>query len=161
LLLHGATQNWATAREEYLVSSQLFQQAKGFRGRGGSTTQRLDGAIYSASNAALMLAQMGHEEAALKEFERVARRAPGSADTRAALAALYWRDGKVEQAEAAWQFACDNITVGCKKYQDVDWLQRVRRWPPAMVDYLQDFLQLKRSGGAAAVASQQAQAEVI
>lgn len=33
----------AEAREDYLVSSQLFQQAKGFRGRGGSTTQRLDG----------------------------------------------------------------------------------------------------------------------
>jgi hypothetical protein len=34
----------AEAREDYLVSSQLFQQAKGFRGPGGSTTQRLDGA---------------------------------------------------------------------------------------------------------------------
>jgi hypothetical protein len=42
-------------------------QARGFRGRNGSTTQRLDGAIFSASNAALMLAQMGDEEAAVKE----------------------------------------------------------------------------------------------
>lgn len=40
---------------------------QGFRGRGGTTTQRLDGAIYAASNAALMLAQLGEEEGALKE----------------------------------------------------------------------------------------------
>lgn len=44
--------------------------AQGFRGRGGSTTQRLDGAIYAASNAALMLAQLGEEEGALKEVCR-------------------------------------------------------------------------------------------
>lgn len=84
------------------------------------------------------------------QFERVSRRAPGSSDTRAALAALYWRAGKYEQAEAAWQFACENITAGCKKYEDRDWLQTVRRWPPVMVTYLQDFLQLQRtdsSGG--------------
>ncbi len=60
------------------------------RGRGGSNTARLDGAIFSASNAALMLAQLGDEEAALGEMKRIARRAPGSVDMRAALAALYW-----------------------------------------------------------------------
>lgn len=83
------------------------------------------------------------------QFEKVSRRAPGSSDTRAALAALYWRAGKYEKAEAAWQFACDNITAGCKKYEDVQWLKTVRRWPPVMVAYLTDFLQLKQdsSGG--------------
>ncbi len=55
------------AREAYLISSQLFQQAKGFRGRNGGTTDRLDGAIFSASNAALMLAQMGDFDRAIKE----------------------------------------------------------------------------------------------
>jgi hypothetical protein len=35
----------AEAREDYLTSSQLFQQAKGFKGRGGSTTARLDGEL--------------------------------------------------------------------------------------------------------------------
>lgn len=43
LLLLVVVVDGAEAREAYLVSSQLFQQAKGFRGRGGSTTQRLDG----------------------------------------------------------------------------------------------------------------------
>lgn len=58
---------YAEAREAYLVSSQLFQQAKGFRGRNGSTTPRLDGAIFAASNAALMLAQLGDVDGAISE----------------------------------------------------------------------------------------------
>jgi hypothetical protein len=35
-------------------------------------------------------------------MERIARRAPGSADMRAALAALYWSEGRVEAAEDQW-----------------------------------------------------------
>jgi tetratricopeptide (TPR) repeat protein len=135
---------WAGAREDYLASSQLFQQAKGFRGRGGTTTQRLDGAIFAASNAALMLAQVGDEDGALREFEKIARRAPGSSDSRAALAALYWRRGDGQRAEDAWHFACENISAGCSKYQDKKWLAEVRRWPPVMVAHLQDFLALAR-----------------
>jgi hypothetical protein len=34
-------------------------------------------------------------------------------------------------------------TVGCKKYQDFDWLSRIRRWPPSMVDHLRNFLTLR------------------
>lgn len=37
----------AEAREDYLVSSQLFQQAKGFKGANGSSTARLDGELFS------------------------------------------------------------------------------------------------------------------
>ncbi|KAF6257809.1 hypothetical protein COO60DRAFT_1271090 [Scenedesmus sp. NREL 46B-D3] len=135
---------WAEARDDYLASSQLFQQAKGFRGRGGTTTQRLDGAVFAASNAALMLAQVGDEAGAVREFEKIARRAPGSSDSRAALAALYWRRGDAQRAEDAWHFACENISAGCSKYQDKKWLAEVRRWPPVMVAHLQDFLALRR-----------------
>lgn len=134
---------WQEARADYLTSSQLFQQAKGFRGRGGSTTQRLDGAIFSASNAALMLAQMGDEAGATREMERIARRAPGSADMRAALAALYFAQGRVASAEDQWDWACTKISVGCGKYRDRDWLVRIRRWPPLMADRMQAFLSLK------------------
>jgi hypothetical protein len=45
-------------------------------------------------------------------MQRVARRAPGSADMRAALAALYWSRGQQGAAEEQWEFACDQITVG-------------------------------------------------
>lgn len=37
-----------------------------------------------------MLVQLGDEPGAVVEMQRIARRAPGSADMRAALAALYW-----------------------------------------------------------------------
>ncbi len=54
----------------------------------------LAGAVFAASNAAIMLAQLGDERGAVAEMQRVARRAPGSADMRAALAALYWSQAR-------------------------------------------------------------------
>ncbi|KXZ45732.1 hypothetical protein GPECTOR_51g718 [Gonium pectorale] len=131
------------ARESYLASAAVFQQARGFRGRNGSTTPRLDGAVFASSNAALMRAQLGDTEGAVQEMVRIARRAPGSADMRAALAALYWTSGRRQEAEEMWEFACDRITVGCVKYTDMDWLRRIRRWPPVMVERMADFLALK------------------
>ncbi|GAX82059.1 hypothetical protein CEUSTIGMA_g9487.t1 [Chlamydomonas eustigma] len=139
----NSLERWEDARESYLISSEIFQTAKGFRGRNGNTTSRLDGAIFSASNAALMLAQMGDLSKATKEMERIARRAPGSADMRAALAALYYDKGLRERAEDEWNFACDMLVVGCKKYQDRDWLSRIRRWPPVMVEKMFKFIDLK------------------
>jgi hypothetical protein len=38
------------------LSPMLSHPHQGFRGRGGTTTQRLDGAIYAASNAAMVTA---------------------------------------------------------------------------------------------------------
>lgn len=116
-----------------------------------------------------MLAQLGSEEQALKEFETIARRAPGSVsadglprsmqhgcegplepsqvDMRAAMAALYWAQGRDREAEDTWNFACENITTGCLKYQDEDWLGRIRRWPPRMVARMMDFVKLRRAAG--------------
>lgn len=51
--------------------------------------------------------------ACLLQMQNVARRAPGSADMRAALAALYWSRGQQGPAEEQWEFACDQITVSC------------------------------------------------
>jgi hypothetical protein len=133
---------WADARAAYLEAAELFQRASGFRGRGGSTTARLDGAIFASSNAALALAQLGDEAGATREAERVARRAPGSADMRAALAALYWHQGRRADAEGSWEFVCSSISVGCSKYRDAAWLSTVRRWPPVMVERMSAFLAL-------------------
>jgi hypothetical protein len=33
--------------------------------------------------------------------------------------------------------------VGCRKYSDSDWLRRIRRWPPVMVERMASFLQLR------------------
>lgn len=65
--VHASLGKWASARQDYLASQQGFQGAKGFRGAGGSTTMRLDGAVFSASNAALMAVQLGQEDQAVKE----------------------------------------------------------------------------------------------
>ncbi|KIY95987.1 hypothetical protein MNEG_11974 [Monoraphidium neglectum] len=141
----NSLRQWREAREEYLAAADVFQASRGYRGRNGNTTARLDGAIFAASNAALMLAEMGDAEGAEAEMRRIARRAPGSADMRVALAALLWQRGLDADAEEQWQYACDRITVGCRKYTDADWLSRVRRWPPSMVAALSDFLSLKHS----------------
>jgi hypothetical protein len=61
------------------------------------------------------------------QMVRIARRAPGSADMRAALAALYWAGGRSADAEREWEWACNEISVGCAKFQDEDWLSRIRR----------------------------------
>ena len=76
------------------------------------------------------------------EAEKVSRRAPNSADMRAALAALYYADGRVAEAEEAWELACGR-NVGCGRYRDLDYVRRVRRWPPAMVEKLDAFLSIR------------------
>ena len=129
------------AREAYRTSAALFQTSKGFR-NGASTTQRLDGAVYASANAALAAAQLGDEDAAEREFRAVARRAPNSADARAALAALLYASGRVAEAEEQWEQACTR-NVGCGKYRDLDYVARVRRWPPAMVRKLEAFLEIR------------------
>ena len=61
---------------------QIFQKSK-----------NLPGAIYAQSNAALCLFQLGDDEGGKAELRGVARRAAGSIDARAALAAQYWYEG--------------------------------------------------------------------
>lgn len=63
---------WRRARESFLASAEGFQAAAGFRS-GQSAAPRLDGAVFAASNAALMLAQLGDEEGAIKEMQAIVR----------------------------------------------------------------------------------------
>lgn len=144
---HASLGEWKQAREDYLASANGFQSARREDGA-GSLQQRLDGAVFAFSNAALMLAQVGDDAGAVKEMQSVARRAPGSADMRVALAAMLWATGQEDEAEAEWEFACTKITVGCVKYQDADWVQRIRRWPPVMAARLEAFLKLRSAEAA-------------
>lgn len=132
------------ALESYRLSAETFQKSR-----------NLSGAIYARSNAALMLAELGREDDAVSEFEAVARRAAGSIDARAALAAMRWSRGEVDEAETTWNWACEKINSGvlteggpaldgCALYRDEDWLRRVRRWPPSMVDKQMRFVRLQR-----------------
>ena len=136
---------WKKARECYLRSGNLFQTANSSMGKGGSLQKRLDGSIFAFSNAALMDAQLGEDDSAvIKRLRDLSRRAPGSSDMRIALAVMYWTTGQDDKAETEFEFACNSIAVGCAKYEDLDWLIKVRRWPPVMVQRMEDFLALRR-----------------
>lgn len=139
--VRGSLNDWKGAKEDYEGAFAAFQSASGFR-NGNSTTQRLDGAIYARSNAALATAELGDTDSAIKELEGLVRRAPNSSDVRAALAALYWEQGKRESAEDLWNDAC-GLYFGCAQYKDIDFVRRIRRWPPSMVSKLENFLQVR------------------
>ena len=89
----------------------------------------------------------------------VARRAAGSIDMRAALAAMHWSRGEEDEAERDWNWACEKINSGvlteggpaldgCALYRDRDWLGRIRRWPPSMVSKMDDFIRLRKPSNA-------------
>ena len=121
--------------------------------------KNLSGAIYARSNAALTLAELGRDEEAMREMEAVARRAAGSIDMRAALAAMHWSRGEEDEAERDWNWACEKINSGvlteggpaldgCALYRDSDWLGKIRRWPPSMVSKMDDFIRLRKPSNA-------------
>ena len=144
--------DWAAARLAYLQSAQGFRDAGGkpsARGAGAGNARgsspsfakfRADGVAFASANAALALAELGDLRGAELELRAVSRRAPGLVDARAALAALYWASGRPDDAEREWEYACDNIDVGCAKYRDNRWVAETRRWPPAMAELLRRFL---------------------
>ena len=70
----------------------------------------------------------------------IIRKNPGYADMHVALAADSWSCGDYIQALKEWNFACNEISVGCSKYSDSEWLATVRRWPPALITKLEQFL---------------------
>jgi len=130
------------ALDDYLRAATIFQSSR-----------NLSGAIYASSNAALMKAELGRIDEAIEDMERVARRAAGSVDMRAALAAMYYSRGEQQRAEDAWNWSCTQINSGqlveggpvldgCELYRDYDWLLRIRRWPPSMVDKFRKFIEL-------------------
>ena len=84
---YASVGDWSKARTFYTESANSFQRS---RAVDISMQKRLDGAIFSFSNAVLMDAQIGDldEAAIVKRMQDLARRAPGSADMRAALAAM-------------------------------------------------------------------------
>ena len=55
--------------------------------------------------------------------------------------------GKEAEAESEWDFACNKIAVGCALYRDQDWLFRIRRWPPLMLERMRSFLAIQSASG--------------
>ncbi|MGK7873445.1 MAG: tetratricopeptide repeat protein [Xenococcaceae cyanobacterium] len=91
---------------------------------------------FARANAALTLYQTGEKEKALRTMGNLVRKYPMFPDMRAALTAVLWEQGKEGEAESNWVAAIgiDN------RYQDLDWVKTIRRWPPQMVAALERFL---------------------
>ncbi len=114
-------ENWHNALEDYQKaadSAPNFPLARG--------------------NAALVLYQLGDRTEAIRSMRNLVRKYPMYADMRAALAATLWVEGKQGEAESNWVAA-----VGLdSRYQDLEWIEDIRRWPPEMVKALEKFLNL-------------------
>ena len=89
-------------------------------------------------NAALIMYQIGDRSEAIRNMRNLVRKYPMYSDMRAALAAALWVEGQQGEAESNWVAAIglDN------RYQDLDWIENIRRWPPTMVEALEKFLNL-------------------
>lgn len=90
------------------------------------------------ANAALVTYQLGDKAEAIRQLRNLVRKYPMFPDVRAAMTAVLWVDGKQGEAESNWVAA-----VGLDpRYQSIDWVTNMRRWPPQMVQALEQFLTL-------------------
>ena len=114
-------QKWQEALDDYQQAADLapsFPMARG--------------------NASLIQYQLGDRDEAIRNMRNLVRKYPMYSDMRAALAATLWVEGKQGEAESNWVAAIglDN------RYQDLNWIENIRRWPPAMIQALSRFLNL-------------------
>lgn len=94
---------------------------------------------FARANYALALYQIGEKSDALRNMKNLVRKYPKFADMRAALSAALWAEGKIGEAESHWVAA-----LGLdRRYEDLNWVSNIRRWPPAMVSALQKFIALQ------------------
>mmetsp|Transcript_31344 Transcript_31344/g.43483 ORF Transcript_31344/g.43483 Transcript_31344/m.43483 type:complete len:366 (-) Transcript_31344:67-1164(-) len=142
---YSSVGDYSSALADFESSAEVFAGLK-----------NISGVIYARANAALMQAQLGDEDEAIRALKTVSRRGPANIDSRAALAAIYWSRGEEDVAEGYWNVACVSINSGqvmengpildgCANYRDMDWLRRIRRWPPVMVERMEAFLKLQSS----------------
>jgi len=113
--------HWQDALEDYQKAADLAPQFPIPRG-----------------NASLIMYQMGDRSEAIRNMRNLVRKYPMYSDMRAALAATLWVEGRQGEAESNWVAAIglDN------RYQDLDWIENIRRWPPTMIEALEKFLNL-------------------
>ena len=113
---------------DWLAARQSFRTAADSR----------PGFAMARSSAALAAFQLGELEQAERELRALIRRYPLFADARAGLTALLWRLGASGEAESNWASASGLDP----RYRQPEWLQSTRRWPPAPVSALEQFLAL-------------------
>lgn len=93
---------------------------------------------FAQANTALALYELGETQQAMTAMKKLVRKYPMFADMRAALTAVLWAEGQQGEAESNWVAA-----VGVDgRYQNLTWVREIRRWPPKMIDALDQFLSL-------------------
>jgi tetratricopeptide (TPR) repeat protein len=171
-LAREGLRDWAGAVADYDKAVQLWGGtgdgvnpfALSYRGRARAETGDYEGALEDFSTAANVFARvdkndnqaaaaranmavtlygLGRKDEAVKIAKQVITRTPGFTDLHVMLAADSWDRGDRTYALQRWEFACSNISSGCKAYRDVapgGWLEEVRRWPPNLVQLQRNFL---------------------
>ena len=90
------------------------------------------------SSKALIEYQLGDLDTAESDLRLIIRRHPMFADARAALSALLFIKGSKGEAQSHWA-----AVAGLEPhYKDRKWIENIRRWPPAAVNDLMNFLAL-------------------
>ncbi len=97
------------------------------------------GFLLAQINYDLALYETGNTSKAIQNLKGLARKYPSFADARAALTAALWDQGLQGEAESNWVAAYGLD----RRYRDTEWLQKIRRWPPSLVNALGRFLKLE------------------
>jgi tetratricopeptide (TPR) repeat protein len=119
--VQGSRGDWPAARDSYAAA---VLERPGF--------------ALARSSEALAAFQLGELDLAERQLRALIRRHPLFADARAALTALLWQRGARGEAESHWVSASGLDP----RYRDPEWLRSIRRWPPAAVTALEQFLAL-------------------
>jgi tetratricopeptide (TPR) repeat protein len=119
--VQGSLGDWSAARRSFEAAADLRP-----------------GFAMARASAALSDFQLGDLERAERNLRSLIRRYPLFADPRAALTALLWQRGASGEAESHWVSAAGLDP----RYRQQEWLLHTRRWPPAPVQALQQFLEL-------------------
>lgn len=153
---YEAQQNWDAAIADYNEAIAIDDQdPAAYNNRGNAQARQGDWenalADYQRAiaidpkfslarlNVAFAQYELGRDEQALRELRSLVRKYPSFVDARAALTAAYWQNGQQGQAESNW-VAVNGLD---QRYQDIDWVENVRRWPPRLVKGLRAFLDLE------------------
>ena len=78
---------------------------------------------------ALVLYQLDRPEETFQYFKTLAVKYPYFPDGQAVLAAIYFEKGDFKTASDCWENAVEEDS----RYEDMDWVLNIRRWPPKLV----------------------------
>lgn len=91
---------------------------------------------FALANEAVAMFQLGdNDDAAVRKMRFLTRKYPRFSDMHAAVAMALWESGDLTQAESEWFKAIE----ADNRYDDIEWVRDVRRWPPRLLQVLEKF----------------------